>query len=721
MKAVLIAAALLAAAGLAGPTLENDALRIRFADADAGYSIAAIENRLVGDVRFVNPASGQAAFWRLDLVRKGAAGTNEHVSVDNFAPAVARNAERTAKGLRFVWKGMDVADERGVLDVFAEVVLPPGEAASEWRIAVSNRSVRSALHETAYPLLKDVTPAGKGDWFVPYKALGARLKRSHVDVFRDEVNWIPSWHPPVAAFNLGEAGLYFAAHDPEQRIKKLMVGKGREVRFETPVEDAGIVGKAAEGPRHAVTIAAYRGDWWRAAKLYRAWALKQRWAAKGPIAKRSDYPKALADMDLLFRFTEGEPMAMSNNLAVARRIWPDLKLGAHWYRWTPQIFCVNYPEFFPARPYVGRVTAFARRQGITLFPYVDVRSWDMDMVSWIYARQDAVRDMEGRTSEEVYAPRHRLAVMCPGSGAWREAVAKLAHDAVSAPSEAINGAWFGGIYYDQTACSRPVPCFAPGHSHPKGGGGWWADGHRRAHAAVHAWCARRGAPIFSEGTGDMCLDQIDGYLKASGADPDEVPFFTAVYAGYAISFGNYQSLRDPDEGFRAYQMRDFTSGVLLGWLDRFNVTSPEFASKQKCLGMLARARRAAAEFMVYGTLEDELRFTEKPPQTVFDMNPLWRGKPFKFTLPAVTGTFWRNLDRTGAAIVAANASDQAQTVRFRLPCRGFALQRLPGTMAAEYREEGGVGVLALPPASPAYLVCRTGEIPGPGAPRSSGP
>ena len=49
----------------------------------------------------------------------------------------------------------------------------------------------------------------------------------------------------------------------------------------------------------------------------------------------------------------------------------------------------------PVRPYAGTVTAFARRQGITLFPYVDVRSWDMDMVSWIYARHDAVRDLEG--------------------------------------------------------------------------------------------------------------------------------------------------------------------------------------------------------------------------------------------------------------------------------------------------------------------------------------
>ena len=120
----------------ADEALENDALRFRFAGADAGYSIAAVENRLVGDTRFVNPAPGQAGFWRLDFVRKGATGTNEHVFVDNLASEAGRSVERIAKGLRFIWRGIDIAEEKGVLDVFAEVDLPQGDVASEWRLAV---------------------------------------------------------------------------------------------------------------------------------------------------------------------------------------------------------------------------------------------------------------------------------------------------------------------------------------------------------------------------------------------------------------------------------------------------------------------------------------------------------------------------------------------------------------------------------------------------------
>ena len=705
--AVLMSAAFFARAG---ETLENDTLRIRFAGADAGYSVAAVENRLAGDARFVNPAPGQAGFWRLDFVRKGAAGTNEHVFVDNLASAAGHGTERTAKGMRFIWRGVDIADEKGVIDVFADVDLPQGDAASEWRLSVANRSAVYALYETSYPVLRGVTPPGKGDWLTPYSSLGARLRRGFAGSSKEDVCWMPSCRPPVAAFNLGEAGLYLAAHDPDFRIKKIIVGKGLDVRFETPVEDAGIVGKAAEGPRYAVTLAAYRGDWWQAAKMYKAWALKQKWAAKGPIAKRNDYPKSLSDTEILLVLKEKDMTVMSNDLASIRRIWPDLKAGVHWYRWTPQIFCVNFPEFFPARPHAARVASFAKREGIMLFPYVDIRQWDIDMVSWAYARRDAVRDMEGCTYNEVYGPKHKLAVMCPTATAWDEVAGKLAHDAICAPSEAINGTDFGGIYYDQTACSRPVPCWAPNHNHPKGGGGWWAESYRKVHAKVHDWCAKRNAAIFTEGAGDMCLDSIDGYLCGAPPDDEVVPFYPAVYAGYVVYYGNNENLIDGMDSFRTYQMRYFTYGMLLGWFDRWNFTLPEFAEKQQFLGMLARARSKARDFMVYGTLEDDVRFVDAPPPATINMKQrLWtwqEGQPmWKLKYPVVMGTVWKNLAGTETALVIANASDRPQTVRFRLPARGFALRPLPGVAAAEYREEDDIGVLALPAASPVFLSC----------------
>ena len=684
-----------------GEALENEAMRISFAGAERGFAIESVENLLSGNVRFVHPATNDVAFWKLDFVYRQA-GAYRHVTVDNRAPAVSRKAVRTDQGACFVWKGIDLADEKGALDVTADVRLPPGAAASEWRLYVTNRSSRTALHSTSYPLLKTVTPDGRGDVLMPFKELGALLLKGYAGKGREESAWTPGWRPPVTAFNIGDAGLYIAAHDPEMRSKCLVVGKGQDVRFDTVVENAGCPGLAAEGPRYAVVVAAYRGDWWQAAKLYRAWALKQKWTARGPIATRRDFPRAMAEMDLLLRINEKDPFAMSNHVVAVRRIWPDLKVGIHWYGWSPQIFCVNFPEFFPARPHVTKIAAFARRQGVPLMPYLDVRSWDVDMASWAYARRDACRDIGGKTFDEVYSPGHRLAIMCPSSPEWAEVCAKLTHDAIEIGT--VNGAGFGGVYHDQVACSRPQPCWAKNHSHPKGGGAWWAEGYRRAFAPIHEWCAKRNAPILSEGTDDTYLDLVDGYLKASCPCGEEVPFHPAVYSGHAIYYGCYENIKDDADSFRAYQMRDFTRGVLLGWLDRWNATAPEFAVQQRLWGRLARIRRAAADFMIYGTLEDELRFAEPPPEKEVVLTHTWTGKTrSRFSMPTVVGTVWR--DRSGAVgVVAANWTATAQTVRFRPPATGLKPVELKGETPPVFSEDAeGFARLTLAPHQVAFL------------------
>ena len=44
-----------------------------------------------------------------------------------------------------------------------------------------------------------------------------------------------------------------------------------------------------------------------------------------------------------------------------------------------------------------------------------------------------------------------------------------------------------------------------------------------------------------------------------------------------------------------------------GWFDRYNIASPEFVRQQQYIASIVRMRRAAKEFMVYGTLENEIR------------------------------------------------------------------------------------------------------------------
>ena len=65
MKAIAVTTALFASMLAQGVIIQNEALRIEFADARDGFSCAKIVNRLAGDVEFVNFSKGVAGFWRL--------------------------------------------------------------------------------------------------------------------------------------------------------------------------------------------------------------------------------------------------------------------------------------------------------------------------------------------------------------------------------------------------------------------------------------------------------------------------------------------------------------------------------------------------------------------------------------------------------------------------------------------------------------------------------
>lgn len=679
----------------------NDGLSLVFAGADDGFSLKSIVNRKGGETRFVSCPPGTAGLWRLEFVRKGNAGTNEFFSVDNLAPAV-RSVERRDGVLELKFGGIDLCGEKGVLDVKATVEISGRAAASRWRLEVVNRSLKSTLFRTSYPLLRNVVEPGRAEVMLPHNILGGKLSRGYKGEDRERKMHAPGWRSPVTAYNIGEAGLYVAAHDPSPRLKDMVFGSGTDLRFDTVVENAGVPGKASTGPRYPVVIAAYRGDWWNAAKIYRAWSLKQTWAAKGPIAHRGDYPQAMTDTDIWVRFNERSAAAVSNNIVQLKKIWPGLKVGVHWYCWHSCPFDVNFPEFFPAHKGVKDVVRFGKKNGYVIMPYVDFRLWDEDLASWVYAKNDALVRYDGAFYEEIYYTGRKLAIMCP-TDALGSVAEKMTRDAIGA--EGANACGFNGIYYDQTACSWGPPCWNAAHAHPLGGGDWWWKRYREILGPLHDFCSSRNVPVTSEGTGEMYLDLIDGYLGIGALpSPDDIPLHPALYSGYAVYFGSSQSLRDPIESFYRVQAQAFVRGVVPGWHDRYNITSGEFRRQQKYIGDIARFRRAAKKFMVYGFLDNEVRMLDGQRLTDCKVEQVWRPQySAVWKMPDVFGSIWQDIDRKTTAVVAANAADAPRTVRFKAPAQGLAVQSLDGFAAAAAEERGGIVSLTIPARGFAFL------------------
>ena len=136
-------------------SLEDTALRLEFGEASAGFRLNAVVNKLGGETRFGDPARA-TPLWSVRFVRRG-----DSCSVASDSPAAARELVRTAEGLRFCWKGVDLPEDPGAVDVVADVRLV-ADGTSDWRLEIRNRSRAWAQHTVDYPILPGVLPVGEG-------------------------------------------------------------------------------------------------------------------------------------------------------------------------------------------------------------------------------------------------------------------------------------------------------------------------------------------------------------------------------------------------------------------------------------------------------------------------------------------------------------------------------------------------------------------------------
>ena len=645
IRSVILGISLLSALAVSAVTLESESLRLVFGTPDAGFGLESVVNKLSGETRFGGAFDG-ATLWSILFSRRGAV-TNEYCTVVNGSPVATRESERTEDRLRLYWKGVDLPGDPGAVDVAADVKLL-ADGASEWRLTIRNRSRVWAQHTVDYPIIRGVLLPGGGAALLPWKNLGGRFFRPfdpRKACQRGEFN-VPGTFLPLAAFMRGEAGLYFAAQDGDMRIKKLKVSADADVCFSTLLENAGIVGKAAEGPHYAVTVAAFRGDWWEAAHRYRDWALRQKWCRKGKIAFRKDFPRIAAEADL-WPNTGGGYDRMTNRFAQLKAAWPDLRIAVGWSSWyaVPPPGNRMNPEFFPMRdPLVPEAARFGRANGFHLMPYVNGRIWDKSSCGFAYAKADATVDENGEFYEENYGG--RFAVMCPWCPNWQTVVRELG-------VRVLDEVGADMVYFDQVSCSRAKPCFNPAHGHPLGGGTWWTDGYRRMFESIHADFAKRGAAVTSEQLGEAWLDVIDAYLNASEMTDVDVPLFPAIYQGYCVHFGREVGCDKPYQTHAWRFLQDAKTvlwGEAPGWIGPHIYTVLHYADEAENLARVARFRRAHEEFLIYGSLEGEVRTETDDPD--------------------VYGTVWKTADGNRTAAMFVNVSSEAKRVNYRFSAEG---------------------------------------------------
>ena len=590
-------------------------------------------------------ATGGGNLWEAEFLAD--AGAKISVSASN---AVSFAKSESDSKIVLSWRGIALGGEPDALDATV-VISKNADASQSWSLRFENRSQRCKLLRTSFPMLRRVTRNGEGDALLPWKDYGARLFRRRTAQPKALHAHYLGYAPPVAAFFLGETGLYIAAEDPQARQKCLVESGEQNVHFDTLVE------LGADGPGYNVTLAPLKGDWWEAARRYRKFALAQKWARLGPIKDNPSYPRRICEIPLWINI-HGHADVASNVLARAKATFPGFATGIHWHLWQQSGHDVNYPEYFPAQPRVKETIDFCHSIGQEPMPYVNGRLWTATTMGYLLAEPWAVMKTDGSRVVETYAKTNPpLAVMCPWTEPWRRVV------------QAFTGRVFEelgakSLFIDQVGAARAYPCYDPAHGHPVGGGAWWRDGYARMLSPVRRACNERGAFLATEGAGEAYLDLFDGFLQVVERKPDDVPFWSAVYSGYTTYFCSPENADDDPPSFLVQQSREMLWGHPLGWFDPCILDKPQ---KIAILRRLCTFRQNNLDALAYGTLLDELRPVAPLPQVEYTWKPRsnWSKGVNRGTCPVVIGNWWRTAGGETVLLVA-NLTDRPQALEYEV-------------------------------------------------------
>ena len=635
--------------------LEGRGIRLAFDSAERGFNCIGIENKVNPDPEaFCGSEPGRAGFWSLTFWKDGSP-TNT-ITIDNLAPC-ERKVERRGDALVFDWRGLSLGDEKGVVDVQATVTLTQNSTAAEWWLAVKNRSKRWGLAETTYPILRNVVRPREADVLVPKGNWGGRLVKSY-QAGGGPIRYPSSMGAQVqmSAFMLGGTGLQVTALDGKGQEKVFdMAGLDLGIRYRCP--DEGVPG-AANAPDFAVETASFAGDWWTAAKRYRVWATKQKWAAKGPIAARTDFNRQLGNVGYWIKsdWRNSAPEQVSNFMVRAMAELPGIPLGLHWYCWHKGPFDHYYPELFPERAGMKETVAWLRGNGVLVMPYINGRLWDNGLASYSNAVPFACKKPDGAVRLEDYGSGRKFAPMCPMMKPWQQTL-----DALCDRLE--NEIGVNAIYLDQISASTPAPCHDRTHGHPLGGGSHWMDGYRELMKPIREKAVMRGVALTSENAAEPYMDSFDAHLTWFGHAFDDVPVLPAVYSGYTVYFSSNESEKDSLDSYCVQQGQDFLWGCQLGWNDTWVLDDAHKEHLAFTL-RLCRERIAHREFFLEGELMGEIPMPPDLPK----VEVRWKRRGnycdgMRFRMPAVRGALWR--DRNGRKCVfLVNISDDAQTFTY---------------------------------------------------------
>lgn len=604
-------------------TLENEQVSFEFEPVNMG--LASMKD-LSTSQEHINPVNGKHLLWEVAFAK----GRQIYTITNNYKPCSFVSIENLPDGTAravMEWNRLRWWEEDDEVSVTVIVELPKDDGIAKWRIFVENNSDYWGLWSVLFPIVNGFPESGKYDIARPSFARGGELITA---CDQKQSGRYPGsvWPMLMVSFDRGGNSVYLAGMDGEARAKEFVVepikylesqrypiifeGRrhrkfdpepGERVYMEHYPDDMGVQG--SDYPDHyPVAFGVHQGGWTEAARIYRSWALNQRWVQLGPLSNRTDVPESVINTGVWIRDhwtwngVEGTPEEMNKPLLVAAKKL-DVPVAFHWYRWHTPPFDNLYPYYLPAKDGFKERVDELKKNNILVMPYINGSSVDMNIADFDKFEPHAVKDEAGGLRHHYYSNKSgRLLSMCGNQAPWQDEIESLVDDIRKQYGVT-------GIYIDQVSGLFHELCFDKSHLHTLGGGSYWTRGNRDLLGKVKNVALRNNGKmvVASEGASEVFFDKLDANLFWSQPSEREIPLMQMVYSGYTIFFGSTCDYTKSDNYFRYAQGQAFIDGRQNGWMD-LGLFKPEYKEKVGYLKQCGKYRLNTLKYLVYGQLLD---------------------------------------------------------------------------------------------------------------------
>ena len=378
-----------------------------------------------------------------------------------------------------------------------------------------------------------------------------------------------------------EFGYYFATEDGDAYIKSYTYQynaacNAMDFSITNYPEDMGKTTSYAM-PYDFVMVL-FQGNWQDATKLYRNWAIRQKWCAEKLTEK---YIPETVKKTQLWRVNHTDDALGTRtqeyfDTSVFLRDTCDCNLGLHWYGYnqftehdwnTPEYFSQElkdsgWPE--ELRQWNHKFTD----AGIVKIPYTNARLWERTTKSFQTegGMEMTIKGADGKFINEPWTAIQQLTTICPACQQWHQKMVDMV-------KEYVLDLDFDGAYLDQVASFNAMLCFDENHPHPRGGGSWWNDSY---HTLLGKVRERMGKDriMTTESCCETYVDVFDLFLildinfqhnafaAMTDGNVEQVPLFPMIYGDYALSYGCICCFTNEAKQFEYNFIRNILWGII---------------------------------------------------------------------------------------------------------------------------------------------------------------